>query len=104
MPCADDMRGYGSNEQIQRSNYKCKHAEYWNELQKKMKIVKPGDNVMVPVPDLDRTKIDAQILPVLIVEEYSNGQFKLGTKYIHSNSCFEQNTVISQSFQGHPKN
>ena len=38
-----------------------------------MKIVKPGDNVMVPVPDLDRTKIDAHILPVLIVEEYSNG-------------------------------
>ena len=26
--------------------------------------------VPVPVPDLDRTKIDAQILPVLIVEEY----------------------------------
>ena len=38
-----------------------------------MKISKPGDNVMVPVPDLDRTKIDAHILPVLIVEEYSNG-------------------------------
>ena len=76
------MRGYGSNEQIQRSNYKCKHAEYWNELQKKMKIVKPGDNVMVPVPDLDRTKIDAHILPVLIVQEYSNGQFKLGTRHI----------------------
>ena len=73
MLCADDMRGYGSNEQIQRSNYKCKHAAYWNELQKKMKIVKPGDNVMVPVPDLDRTKIDAHILPVLSVEEYSNG-------------------------------
>ena len=52
---------------------KCKHTEYWNELQKKMKIVKPGDNVMVPMPDLDRTKIDAHILPVLIVEEYSNG-------------------------------
>ena len=49
-------------------------------MQKKMKIVKPGDNVMVP--DLDRTKIDAHILPVLIVEEYSNGQFKLGARYI----------------------
>ena len=42
-----------------------KHAVYWNELQKKMKISKPGDNIMVPVPDLDRTKIDARILPVL---------------------------------------
>ena len=48
---------------------------------------------MVPVPDLDRTKIDAHILPVLIVEEYSNGQFKLGTKYAHFSSCFEQNTL-----------
>ena len=53
-----------------------------------MKIFKPGDNVMVPVPDLDRTKIDAHILPVLIVEEYSNGQLKLGTKCEYFNSCF----------------
>ena len=62
------------------------------ELHKNSHLVK-GDNVMVPVPDLDRTKIDAHILPVLIVEEYSNGQFKLGTKYVHSNSCFELNTL-----------
>ena len=29
---------------------------------KKIKIVRPGDNVMVTVPDMDRTKIDAQSL------------------------------------------
>ena len=29
---------------------------------KKIKIVKPGDNVMVPVPDLDREKINAHLL------------------------------------------
>ena len=29
---------------------------------KKIKIVIPGDNVMVTVPDMDRTKIDAQSL------------------------------------------
>ena len=27
---------------------------------KKIKIVRPGDNVMVTVPDLDKAKIDAQ--------------------------------------------
>ena len=36
----------------------------------------------VPVPDLDRTKIDAHSLHIVIVEEYINGQFKLGTRYI----------------------
>ena len=29
---------------------------------KKVKIVKPGDDVIVPVPDLDRAKIDAHSL------------------------------------------
>ena len=29
---------------------------------KKIKIVRPGDNVMVPVPDLDREKINAHLL------------------------------------------
>ena len=43
--------------------------------------VKPGDNVMVSVPDLDRVKIDARSLHAVIVEEYSNGQFKLGVRY-----------------------
>ena len=41
-----------------------------------------GDNVMVPVPDLDRAKIDAFSLHAVIVEEFSNGQFKLRTRYI----------------------
>ena len=44
---------------------------------KKIKIFKPGDNVMVSVPDLDRAKINAQSLHIVIVEE-----FKLGTRYI----------------------
>ena len=49
------------------------------------KSFKPGDNVMVlmvPVPDLHRAKIDAHSLHAVIVEEYSNGQFKLGARYI----------------------
>ena len=39
---------------------------------------------MVPVSDLDvdRAKIDAHSLHAVIFEEYSNGQFKLGTRYI----------------------
>ena len=41
--------------------------------------VKPGDNVMVPVPDLDRAKIDARSLHAVIVDEYSNDHLKLGT-------------------------
>ena len=36
----------------------------------------------VPVPDLDRAKIDAHSLHIVILVEYSNGQFKLGTRYI----------------------
>ena len=72
---------------------------------KKIRIVKPGDNVMVsrylrqttatmpttpgsispppvPVPDLDRAMIDAYSLNADIVEEYSDDQFKLGTWYV----------------------
>ena len=36
----------------------------------------------VPVSDLDRAKIVAHSLHIVIIEEYSNGQFKLGTRYI----------------------
>ena len=43
-----------------------------------MKIIQKGDNVMVPVPDLDRAKINTHSLHAIIVEEYNNGQFKLG--------------------------
>ena len=42
---------------------------------KKIKIIRPGDNVMVTVPDLDRANIDAHSLHIVIVEE-----FKLGTR------------------------
>ena len=45
----------------------------------KIKIVKPGDSVMVPVPDLDRAKIDAH-RHIILVKEYSNGQLKVGTR------------------------
>ena len=58
-----------------RSVFKLRTAAKW------IKIVKPGDNVMVPMPDLDRTKIDAHILRTVIAEEFSNVQFKLGTMY-----------------------
>ena len=47
---------------------------------KKMRILKSGKNVMMPVPDLDRAKIDAiaHSLYAVILDEYTNGQFKLG--------------------------
>ena len=35
----------------------------------------------VPMPDLDRAKIDAH-RHIILVKEYSNGQLKLGTRYI----------------------
>ena len=41
---------------------------------KKIKIVKPGDNILVPVPYLDKAKIDAHSLHAVIAEEYSNGK------------------------------
>ena len=47
---------------------------------KKMRILKSGENAMMPVRDLDRAKIDAiaHSLHAVILEKYSNGQFKLG--------------------------
>ena len=45
---------------------------------KKIKIVKPGDNVMVPVPDLGRAKIGA----------HSLRHRQAGDKVL-SNSCWE---------------
>ena len=47
---------------------------------KKMRILKSGENVMMPVRDLDRAKIDAiaHSLHAVILDEYTNGQFKLG--------------------------
>ena len=38
---------------------------------KKIRIVKPGDNVMVPVPYLDRAMIDAYSLHAVIVDSGS---------------------------------
>ena len=45
----------------------------------KMRILKSGENVMMPMPDLDRAKIDAHSLHAVYLEDYSKGQFKLGT-------------------------
>ena len=42
-------------------------------------IVKPGDNVMVSVPDLDNAKIDSHSLHAVLFEKYSKSQFKLRT-------------------------
>ena len=49
---------------------------------KKQDLQASGDNVMVPLTDLDSTKIAAHILHAVILEAYSNGQFKLGTRHI----------------------
>ena len=46
----------------------------WHASMPATPYVKPGDNVMVSMPDLDRAKIDARSLHAVIVEEYSNDQ------------------------------
>ena len=63
---------------MQRSDFKCNRAGVGINC----KSFEPGDNAMVPVPDLDRAKIHAHSLHAVVVEEYSNGQFKLGARYI----------------------
>ena len=62
------MRGYGSNELMPRRDFKCKRRMS-ESTAKKIKIVKPGDKVTVPVPDLDRAKIDAHSMLAVILEE-----------------------------------
>ena len=52
------MRGYGRNELMPRSDFKCK-CRMLESTAKKIKIVKPGDNAMVPVPYSDKAKIGA---------------------------------------------
>ena len=44
-----------------RSVFKLRTAAKW------IKIVKPGDNVMVPMPDLDRAKINAHSLHAVTI-------------------------------------
>ena len=66
---------------------------------KKIRIVKPGDNVMVPVPFLDRAMIDAYSLAAVIVAEYSIDQFKLGTRYMCFYSCLEQKIKNIKQFR-----
>ena len=82
MRCVEERRGSGSNVLTDaKKRLQVQSRGMLGTAAKKFKIVKPGDNVMVPVPDLDRAKIDAHSQHAVIVREFSNGQFKLGTRY-----------------------
>ena len=48
--------------------------------QKKLKVVEVGDTVMIPVPDVDKGKIDQNQLPAIIMEVNDSGNYKLGTR------------------------
>ena len=76
------------------SDFKCKRGML-ESTAKKMRILKSGENAMMPVRDLDRAKIDAiaHSLYAVILDEYTNGQFKLGIWYI--NSCLNKISKIS---------
>ena len=47
---------------------------------KKLKVVDVGDTVMLPVPDVDKGKIDQNQLPAIIMEVTDSGMYKLGTR------------------------
>ena len=49
---------------------------------KKLKVVDVGDTVMLPVPDVDKGKIDQNQLPAIIIEVTDSGMYlyKLGTR------------------------
>ena len=55
-----------------KRQFKC--ADNLMDRQKRSK-----SSILVPVPGVDRAKIDAYSLHAVIVEEYRNGQFKLST-------------------------
>ena len=48
---------------------------------KKVKLVEAGDAVMVPVPAVDRGKIDQPHLPAIVLRDEGFGQYKLGTRF-----------------------
>ena len=47
---------------------------------KKLKVVYVRDTVMLPVPDVDKGKIDQNQLPASIMEVTDSGKYKLGTR------------------------
>ena len=47
---------------------------------KKLKVVDVGDTVMLPIPDVDKGKIDQNQLPAIIMEVTDSGMYKLGTR------------------------
>ena len=47
---------------------------------KKLKVVVVGDNVLVPVPNVDRAKIDHPNLLAVVMEEKAEGLYRLGTR------------------------
>ena len=82
MRCADEWGGFASSVLMQRWERKGLQVQSRGIMEiaaKKVKVVNPEDNVMVPVPGVDRAKIVAYSLYAIIFEEYSNGQFKLST-------------------------
>ena len=46
----------------------------------KLKVVVVGDNVLVPVPNVDRAKIDHPNLLAVVMEEKAEGLYRLGTR------------------------
>ena len=47
---------------------------------KQLKVVVVGDNVLVPVPNVDRAKIDHPNLLAVVMEEKAEGLYRLGTR------------------------
>ena len=47
---------------------------------KKLKVVYVRDTVMLPVPDVDKGKIDQNQLPAIIMEVTDSGMYKLDTR------------------------
>ena len=47
---------------------------------KKLKVVDVGDTVMLPIPDVDKGKIDQNQLPAITMEVTYSGMYKLGTR------------------------
>ena len=50
------------------------------KVPKKLKVVVVGDNVLVPVPNVDRAKIDHPNLLAVVMEEKAEGLYRLGTR------------------------
>ena len=59
--CADKRRELAATTDVKKL-FQVQARRIMETAAKKIKIVKPGDNVMVPVPDLDREKINAHLL------------------------------------------